>query len=125
MGKATPPTETEVVQRAARAAARRLAEEHGPRIETDVEAALNARNTSESPPEQYFDPISLGALIVSAATLAWTIYKDLREQGSRAAREVVARRVRLELPANENVSKADRDRVIEMVVDDITTQPDS
>ncbi len=75
----------------ARAAARRLAAELGLRIEVNVAAALHTRGRAPQP-AQYFDPISLGGLIVSVATLAWTVYTDLRsrtpqpERGDRHAR---------------------------------------
>jgi hypothetical protein len=117
----TPSTDAEAVGRAARAAARALAADHGLQLETDVEAALHAEQSGESPPEQYLDPISLAALIVSAATLAWTIYVDLKKQTPKPAREVLARRVRLELSPNAKISTSDRDCVIGVVVEDITS----
>jgi hypothetical protein len=120
----TPSKDAEVVGRAARAAAHSLAAEHGPRLEADVELALHTVAGRQSAPEQYFDPISLGALIVSAATLAWTIYKDLKKQTPTPAANVVTRRVRLELPAGEQISTSERDRIIELVVENITTTPD-
>jgi len=36
-------------------------------------------------------PISLGGLLVSIATLAWTMYKDLRKPAPRPTHQVVAR----------------------------------
>ncbi|PHQ53330.1 hypothetical protein BLA24_02175 [Streptomyces cinnamoneus] len=102
--------------RGARAAARRLAAAHGPRLEADVEAALHARG-----PAQYADPASLGSLIVSAAALAWTVYQDLRARTERPARAVVTRRVRLELPADGRTSGDERDGIIAVVVDEVVT----
>ncbi len=63
----------------AQAAARRLTPEYGPRLQSEVEAALYARD-AERRPDQYLDPVTLGSLIVSTATLAWTIYNDLRKK---------------------------------------------
>jgi hypothetical protein len=60
------------VEHTVRAAAHRLVAEHGPGLVTDVEAALHARGSAQRP-EQYLDPVSLGSLIVSVATLAWTV----------------------------------------------------
>jgi hypothetical protein len=61
---------TDPVEAVARAAAERLTPDYGPRLKTDVEAALYARG-SERGPDQYIDPVALGSLIVSIATLAW------------------------------------------------------
>ena len=87
---------TDPVSDAARAAAERLTPDYGPGLAADVEAALHARGSAQRP-ERYFDPISLGALIVSIATLAWTVYSDLRKKTSSPAPDVVARTVRVEL----------------------------
>jgi hypothetical protein len=125
MSKPPPSTDAEAVQRAARAAARRLTAEYGAQIEADVEHALHTGNAGESVPDQYFDPISLGALIVGAATLAWTVYRDLRKQSRTPAPDVLSRRVRLELVVGQQLSKRDRDRVIDLVVEEIIANPDS
>jgi hypothetical protein len=111
------------VERAARAAAQRLAAGHQPGLDAEVEAALHARGAQQRP-EQYFDPISLGSLIVSVATLAWTVYKDLRNKTAKPAPAVVERRVRIELPASDPAQAAERDQVIEVVVDEIVNGTD-
>ena len=85
------------VEDGARAAAARLATTHGPRLVTDVEAALYTRSTRQAPPDGYFDPvtIALAALIVQAADLAWTIYRDHQEKHTTPpAPDYVARQVR-------------------------------
>ncbi|WP_367130743.1 hypothetical protein [Saccharothrix sp. HUAS TT1] len=104
------------VERAALAAADRLAPGHGPRLRADVLAALHAPDRA---PDRYLDPIALASLIVSAATLAWTVFQDLRAKTPDPKPEVVARRVRLELTADD-VSPQQRDEVIEIVVEEIT-----
>jgi hypothetical protein len=111
------------VERAARAAARRLASADAPRLETDVEAALHHR-TAQPEPDQYLDPVTLGSLIVSTATLAWTVFKDLRAKTLKPKADIVARRVRIELPPAEDISPADQDRVIEIVVEEIINDSD-
>ena len=63
----------------ARAIAAQLAAEHGPGVVAEVDAALHARRRAERP-QQFVDPVSLGSLIVAVATLAWTIYADLRKR---------------------------------------------
>lgn len=102
------------VSRSARVAARRLAPEHGAELEAQVEAALYARSTN-----QYFDPISLGSLIVSVATLAWTVYNDLRKKTPEPPRETITERIRADLPTNDH-TPAELDKIIEIIVDEIT-----
>lgn len=106
------------VAHAAHTAAHRLAPEHGPSLPADVYAALHSRDT-EHRPDQYFDPISLGSLIVSIAALAWTIYKDQRATRPTPNKEVVARHVRLQLPPTDDVTPKQRDQIIMIVVEDI------
>jgi hypothetical protein len=69
---------TDPVAVAARAAAARLAAEHGPGVIAEVDAAMHARRRAERP-EQFVDLLSLGTFIVAVATLAWMIYADLRQ----------------------------------------------
>jgi hypothetical protein len=102
----------------ARAAARRLIPALGQRIEVDVEAALHARDLA-SLPQQYFDPISLGGLIVSVATLAWTVYTDLRSKTPQPSAETVARTVRVQVRNTGATASEQTDRVIEVVVDEV------
>ncbi|MBV9451180.1 MAG: hypothetical protein JO345_35375 [Streptosporangiaceae bacterium] len=79
------------VEEIARGAARRLAAEYGPRLETDVEAALYDRGGTRGI-EQY-DPVAVASLIVGIAQLAWMIYSDHRKK----PRDVVERTLRAEL----------------------------
>jgi hypothetical protein len=106
------------VRRAARAAARRLADELDPGLRTQVEDALDAGD-GDARPQQYADPVALGSLIVSAAGLAWTIYHDLREKAAKPAPSVIIKQVELELPATDPVPPARRARIIEVVVGEI------
>jgi hypothetical protein len=82
-----------------------------------VEAALRARGLSRSP-ERYLDPISLGALIVSIASMAWTVYIDLRKKTSEPSPDVVARTVRVRLQITGQFDPAQQDRIIEVVVNE-------
>lgn len=107
---------TDPVEHIARATAHHLAAEHGPRLVTDVEAALHARGSTPHP-EQYVDPISLGSLIVSIATLAWTVYTDNNKTPAPSP-AVIARAIRIRLPDNGELDPAQRDRVIDIVVDE-------
>ena len=101
----------------ARAAATRLAADHGRALTVDVEAAL-ARRGPAQPPEWYLDPVSLGSLVVSVATLAWTVYTDLRSKTRSPSRDVLVRTVRVRLVGADAVDAATRDQVIEVVVDE-------
>jgi hypothetical protein len=105
------------VGRVARAAGRRLAVEHGPGLEHGVEAALHSRGTRSG--GQYLDPVSLGSLVVSVATLAWTVYQDLRTKTERPAPEAVARRIRIELDEGGTSGPAELEAVVDVVVEEI------
>ena len=105
------------VEHAARAAAHRLAAEHGPALATDVEAALHARGSTQHP-EQYLDPISLGSLIVSIAGLAWIVYTDLKKKTPKPSPAVIARTIRIRLPIDRELNSAQRDRIIDIIVDE-------
>jgi hypothetical protein len=116
----------EPIERCARAAAQRLAGEFGERLTIDVEAALHASGASQRP-ERYFDPISLGGLIVSIATLAWTVYKDLKKTTPQPSQQVMATTIRVQLRDDTALEPAQRDRIIDVVVEETlrspTTQP--
>src|SRR5271169_1493680 len=101
----------------ARAAAERLTPEYGARLGAEVEAALYARGATRGP-EQYIDPIALASLIVSIATLAWTIYSDLRKEKPEVAPEVAERELRVEL-RRFGEGGPERDRVDEIIVTEI------
>ena len=79
---------------AARAAAQQLQAEAGPGLVAEVEAVLATRESPSAPP-QYVDPIALASLIVAIASLAWTVYTDLRKRTAKPSAEVVARTVRV------------------------------
>jgi hypothetical protein len=102
------------VARGARASAQRLAPGPGGSLTADVEAALH--NHASAQPEQYLDPISLGALIVAVADLTWTIYTDLKTETPRPSPQVIARRIRIELNDSAQIEVTERDRVIDVVV---------
>jgi hypothetical protein len=83
----------------------------------DVEAELRAER-GRRPAEQYFDPLSLGGLVVSVASLAWTVYRDLRKQTPAPAPEVVARRVRVEARVPSELTPTQGDRIVNVVVEE-------
>ena len=105
-----------------RAAARRLADHYGAQLTIDVEAALHA---ADGRPQQYFDPASLGGLVVAVATLAWTVYRDLKRETPAPAPQVIDRTVRLELRYPLDLDADERDRIIDVVVTEIVRTADN
>jgi hypothetical protein len=79
----------------------------------EVEAVLATRESPSAPP-QYVDPVALASLIVAIATLAWTVYTDLRKRAAQPTAEVIARTVRV---TRQDQGQADApDHVVEVVV---------
>ncbi|WHM38184.1 hypothetical protein [Streptomyces sp. BPTC-684] len=113
---------TDPVELGVRAAARRLAPQTYPGLPDDVEAALYARGAAARP-DQYTDLNSLGALIVSIGTLAWTVYNDLKSRAAAPRREVTVRHVQDRLVRDDALppalGPAERDRIIVVTVDEI------
>jgi hypothetical protein len=101
----------------ARRAAERLAVEFDPRLAMAVEAELRSGHLSR-PPNQYLDPISLGGLIVSVASLTWAVYRDLKKQAPAPSPEAVARRVRVEAKIPGDLTPAQGDHIIDVVVEE-------
>jgi hypothetical protein len=111
------------VDRIARGAAERLAREAElpslvPEVERQLEVGVGHRSVDRYEPIT----ISLAALVVSVAGLAWTIYTDLKKQAPRPEPEVIKRRIRVEIELPEQVSAADRDRVIAAVIEQTLTE---
>ena len=76
------------VRTIARAVAKRLADEYGPELPAEVESALyrpSAGMGLDEEQRQYVDPVALGGLIVSVATLAWLWVVRWRTTRHRAA----------------------------------------
>src|SRR5580700_729699 len=96
---------------AARAAAQQLQAEAGPRLVAEVEAVLATRESPSAPP-QYVDPVALASLVVAIASLAWTVYTDLKKRTAQPAPEVVTRTVRV---TRQDQGQADApDHVVEV-----------
>ncbi|MFJ7325322.1 hypothetical protein ACIQVN_03595 [Streptomyces cyaneofuscatus] len=115
---------TDPIEQGARAAAQRLTAPAYANLAHEVEVALHNRGADRRP-VQYTDPMALAGLIVSIATLAWTVYNDIRSRNSAApapAPDIVARRVRLELDQADApappLAPADRDRIIDATVEE-------
>jgi len=106
---------------AARSAATILAPDLGPNLPAEVEAALAARDT-EQRPDQYIDPVSLAGLIVSIATLAWTIYNDQRHRTPDPPPSSIARQVRITLRDQDTSLPPGTEHITEVVATEIIRQ---
>ena len=107
--------------------ARRAAMRLGDEMDRNLPAAVEARVQAGSTAPQRFEPattIALAALILSAAKFAWDIYRDIKKDSKATpAREVIARRMRLELAAGAELNSEQSDRVIAVVVDELMNDP--
>src|SRR5580692_2171488 len=105
---------------AARAAAAILAPDLGPHLAAEVEAALAARDAGQRP-DRYLDPVSLASLIVSIASLAWTIYNDRRNHSPEPPpAETIARQVRITLRDQDLSLPPGAGRITEIIATEIT-----
>ena len=104
---------------AARSAAVILTPDFGPSLSNEVEAALLVREESQRP-ARHTDPTSLASLIVSVATLAWTIYNDQRSRNNRPESDVIARQIRITLREQDVPLPAGTERITEIVATEIT-----
>ncbi len=112
----------------ARQAAGRLATElNAPHLPALTERVL-AEGAEPSPVARSFDAgtsIALAALILSAAQFAWAIYRDLKEdrdaerEEPSPTRDLLLRRMRLQLGDTPRIASGERDRVFEVVVDEV------
>ncbi len=104
----------------ARRAAARLAD-LDPRLPAFTERALAGHEEART---RSFDPataIALAGLLVSMVQAGWSMWRDVKKDREEAARAraVVARRLRLAFPDPRGLSPADRDRMIEVVLDEL------
>lgn len=110
---------TNPVARAARAAAAILALDHSPSLPVEVEAVLAARDSHQRP-DRFIDPVSLGSLIVSIATLAWTIYKDQRAETPDPQPDAIAHGVQDTLSQQGVTLPSGTEKITEIIVHEIT-----
>lgn len=82
----------DLIAASSRATAGKLAEVYGPEMALEVETVLAERRDGARP-DQYLDPVSLGGLIVSIATLAWTVYSDCRKERQQVDAGTLSRAV--------------------------------
>jgi hypothetical protein len=114
---------TDHAAEAARSAAAILVPELGRNLPVEVEAALAAR-AGDQRPDRFFDPVALGGLIVSVATLAWTVYVNLRDRahGQEPEADSFSRQVRIHLRERDEIMPPGTDRITEVVITEIIRQ---
>jgi len=103
------------VEDGARAAAKRLAPDYGEELITDVETALRARHADPAA-DRYFDPVSLGILIVAIATLAWTVCNDRKDKSPGPSSDTVTRSVHAQLSQTFDIDVNHHQQVLEITV---------
>lgn len=107
----------------ARRAAQRLSGDLGQNLPATVEAELQAGGKG---PERY-EPgtlIALATLLLNVAKFAWDIYRDRKKDAKEApSAETMARTLRLELKSYEGVSIEQRDKIINVVVEEVLKKP--
>jgi tetratricopeptide (TPR) repeat protein len=101
------------VEEIARATAQRLAPEFGSRLETEVEAALLARDSTRGA-EQY-DLVAIGALLVAIAQFAWDVYTSHRDKPREVAEHVLRTEIRREFEITEGGTK-----ITDVIIKEIT-----
>ena len=106
-----------------RAAARRLEPEYGLQLSANVESALYAQGSSRKA-DTFFDPVALGSLIVSIASLGWTIYNSLRAREPRISSQAAKRELHVQLKQQVDETP-NNERIIEVIVTEITRNTSS
>src|SRR3954470_17814135 len=104
--------------------AHQAAERLAPELDRNLPALVEAQIQAGGSAPERFEPgtvIALAALLLNAAKFAWDIYKDRKkEMKDPAAQEALARQLRLELKVDGGVSDAQRDKIIAVVVEELT-----
>jgi len=118
----------------ARRAAARLAAEVDPALPALTERAIAGGGGAER--MRSYDPalgIALAGFLLSVAQFGWTIYRDLKADREKAAEKadrdhipdraglggLLARRIRLAMETPAGVTPERRDRIVEVVVEEI------
>ena len=104
----------------ARRTAERLAVQFGADLPANVEAALQGAG---DPPQRYEAAtlIAMATLVLNIVKFAWDLRKDLRGAAAPpSSREMVARRIRLDVALPHGTTSAQRDQVIAVVVDELS-----
>jgi hypothetical protein len=91
-----------------------------------VPATVEAELQGGKAPE-HFEPgtaIALVTLVLNIVKFAWDIYRDRKKDAKEApSAEAIARSIRLELKSYEGVSTEQRDKIINVVVEEVLKDP--
>ncbi len=100
---------------ARRAAEKLAAGLNQPSLVPEVEHSLQ-----KAPESETYEPVSLSvaALVVSVASLAWTIYNDIKNANRQVDKDALTRRIRVRIAGNTNLVESQQHAVIEVVVDE-------
>jgi hypothetical protein len=105
----------------ARRAAERLAARLGADLPANVEAALQGSAAGAPQRFEAATLIALAALVLNIVKFAWDLRKDMRAAAAPSpSAEVIARRMRLEVPLPNGTTTAQRDQIIAVVVDELS-----
>jgi hypothetical protein len=108
----------------ARRAAQRLSGDLSQNLPAAVEAELRAGGKAPERYEPVTTVIALAALLLNAAKFAWDIYRDRKKDAKEApSAYTIARTLRLELKYYEGVSIEQRDKIINVVVEEVLKEP--
>jgi hypothetical protein len=108
----------------ARRAAQRLSGDLGRNLPAAVEVELQAGGKGPERYEPVTTVIALATLLLNVAKFAWDIYRDRKKDAKEApSAETIARTPRLELKSYEGVSIEQRDKVINVVVEELLKDP--
>ena len=107
----------------ARRAAQRLSGDLDRNLPAAVEVELQAGGKGTAGYEP-MTVIALATLLLNVAKFAWDIYRDRKKDAKEApSAETIARILRLELKSYEGVSIEQRDKVINVVVEELLKDP--
>ncbi len=113
-------SDQDTIRAIAMASAERLAPEIDPKLPGFTAAALDEPHTGRGP-ERFLDPsllVSIAALLVSAAGLAWQIYHDIKSDSPKqpVSPEVLARKVQINLEVNLPLEPGQQKSLVRTVV---------
>src|SRR5512132_1040828 len=100
----------------ARRAAGRLAADFGPALPAFVERELQ---NPDAGPQRYLGvetAIAVAGLLVSVAQFVWQVYRDLSQDRAKASPEGLARQIPLKVEQPVQITAADPDQLIAVVV---------
>ncbi|MEE8585431.1 MAG: hypothetical protein V3T83_11315 [Acidobacteriota bacterium] len=104
-----------------RRVAKKLAGEIDPLLPQLTEAVLGGESGAGGRPGSFDAGLSIAAasFLVSMVGVAWPIYKDILNRKQKPSRQAVSRRVRVRIQDSADIKPAQRDRMIEVVVEEI------